>query len=215
MNTESDILKYHEELQNEKMLLGRLRTMAAEIGKDQDLAVRFWSSGTRNHRLLSLLIFDTEKVEGSGLDGLTLDIENGRPEDQTQLCDWLMSNVIMKNPRLKQQVELWATESSVIRQRLYWQLQARTTKSEDKEKNLHLLQRIETELESADSRVQWTMNWCAASIGIEDETLRERCIALGERTGLYKEYPTPKGCTSPYLPSWIAAVAGKRSSKKR
>jgi 3-methyladenine DNA glycosylase AlkD len=63
----------------------------------------------------------------------------------------------------------------------------------------------------ADEMVQEPMNWCAAQIGIEDEGLRGRCIELGERLGLYKDYPVSKGCTSPYLPIWIGSVVGKKA----
>lgn len=189
--------------------------MAAVIGRDESLAGGSWRIGTRDYRLLSLLVCEPGKVEGSWLDGLAMDIENGDPDDQAQLCGWLLSNAIMKKPRLADHVEKWATDSLAIRQRLYWQLQARTLDPEAREKNLHLLEKIESEMESADTRVQWTMNWCAASIGKKDESLRGRCIALGERTGLYRDYPVPKGCTSPYLPSWIAAVAGKAARKKQ
>jgi hypothetical protein len=54
------------------------------------------------------------------------------------------------------------------------------------------------------------LHWCAAQIGIEDEDLRGRCIQLGERLALYKDYPVSKGCTSPYLPIWIGSVVGKK-----
>jgi 3-methyladenine DNA glycosylase AlkD len=79
--------------------------------------------------------------------------------------------------------------------------------------NEALLEHIEQELAAAPEKVQWNMNWCAAQIGIADERLRGRCIALGERLGLYRDYPVSKGCTSPYLPIWIGAVVGKRASE--
>lgn len=55
------------------------------------------------------------------------------------------------------------------------------------------------------------MNWCAAQIGIADERLRGRCIALGERLGLYRDYPVSRGCTSPLLPLWIGGVVGEQA----
>ena len=63
----------------------------------------------------------------------------------------------------------------------------------------------------ADDMVQETMNWCAAQIGITDAGLRGRCIQLGERLALYKDYRVSKGCTSPYLPIWIGSVVGKKA----
>ena len=68
---------------------------------------------------------------------------------------------------------------------------------------------LEQNMASAHPSVQWTMNLAAGQIGILHPLVRGRCIALGERTGLYKDYPTPKGCTSPYLPIWIPAIVAR------
>jgi 3-methyladenine DNA glycosylase AlkD len=66
-----------------------------------------------------------------------------------------------------------------------------------------LLDRIEAELATAVSPVQWTMNACLAGIGIHFPKHRKRAIAIGERSGVYRDYPVSKGCTSPYAPIWI------------
>ena len=81
--------------------------------------------------------------------------------------------------------------------------------------NRLLLDRIECEIAGADYGVQWSMNWCAASIGIVDAELRGRCLALVERLDLFMDYPTPKGCTSPYLPSWSNAVVAKQAAARK
>jgi hypothetical protein len=52
-----------------------------------------------------------------------------------------------------------------------------------------LLDRIGSELGSAASEVQWKR--------------RKRAIAIGERLGIYRDYPVSKGCTSPFAPIWI------------
>jgi hypothetical protein len=47
------------------------------------------------------------------------------------------------------------------------------------------------------------MNFCLAGIGIHFPGLRNRAIAIGERLGIYRDYPVSKGCTSPFAPIWI------------
>lgn len=32
---------------------------------------------------------------------------------------------------------------------------------------------------------------------------RTRALAIGEKLGLYRDYPVSKGCTSPFAPIWI------------
>jgi 3-methyladenine DNA glycosylase AlkD len=56
---------------------------------------------------------------------------------------------------------------------------------------------------SAPAEVQWTMNMCLAEIGIHNPKLRPRALAIGEKLGIYRDYPVSKGCTSPFAPIWI------------
>lgn len=201
------------ELDEASTRLTRIRAMAAEIGKDKALASGLWKTGKRNHRLLAILVSDPKKMDGTAVAAMADDIDAGPADDRDQLSDWLLSNVIMKNPRLREEADRWERDPSVTRLRLYWQLRARSIDGADHAANRALLDRIQAEISAAHPRVQWTMNWCAASIGIEDETLRGECVRLGESTGLYRDYPTPKGCTSPYLPLWIGAVTAKKRMK--
>jgi hypothetical protein len=50
--------------------------------------------------------------------------------------------------------------------------------------------------------VQWTTNNTLAAIGIH---YPKRAIAIGEKIGLYRDWPVSKGCTSPYVPVWVEA----------
>jgi hypothetical protein len=47
------------------------------------------------------------------------------------------------------------------------------------------------------------MNNTLAAIGIHHVKYRKRAIAIGEKIGLYKDWPVSKGCTSPFAPAWI------------
>ncbi|TWT46276.1 DNA alkylation repair enzyme [Phycisphaerae bacterium RAS1] len=73
-----------------------------------------------------------------------------------------------------------------------------------------LLDRIESEMAAAPPEAQWTMNAVLANIGIHDATLRKRAIAIGEKLGIYRDYPCSKGCTSPFAPIWITAMVKRQ-----
>jgi 3-methyladenine DNA glycosylase AlkD len=66
-----------------------------------------------------------------------------------------------------------------------------------------LLNRIESEMGTAALEAQWTMNGCLAENGINFPAHRKRALAIGEKLGVYRDYPTSKGCTSPFAPIWI------------
>ena len=63
---------------------------------------------------------------------------------------------------------------------------------------------------AAPPEVQWTMNGCLAGIGIHEPRLRARAVAIGEKLGVYRDYPVSKGCTSPFAPIWIAEMVRRR-----
>jgi 3-methyladenine DNA glycosylase AlkD len=193
--------------------LTAIRTMANEIGKNRELADYLWMHGGTKSRLLALLILELKAVDTTYLATMITDIERAAEPDQRQLSDWLVANVIMKKSALKKEASTWLADTSTMKQRMFWSLQARTIKAENTELNRQLLEAIEQHITAAPAMVQEHMNWCAAQIGIADETLRQQCIRLGERLGLYKDYPVSKGCTSPYLPIWIESVVEARNGR--
>ena len=89
-----------------------------------------------------------------------------------------------------------------------WSLTAGRVKREPEGLDLSaLLDRIEKEMPKAKPEVQWTMNNTLGAIGIEHPKHRKRAVAIGEKIGLYKDWPVSKGCTPPYVPVWVAALA--------
>jgi len=76
-----------------------------------------------------------------------------------------------------------------------------------------LLDHIESEMLDAAAEEQWTMNFCLAGIGIHFPKHRKRAIAIGEKLGIYRDFPVSKGCTSPFAPIWINEMVRRQSSK--
>ena len=135
-------------------------------------------------------------------------------DDKTQLMDWLMANQLMKDKKTIALIESWANSPSALQRRTYWYYQARLrwTGQTPPDNTAELLTTIEANIEKV-PEVQWAMNFTAAWIGVYDKSYRNRCIALGEKTGLYKGEMVAKGCTPSYLPDFISIEAGKREKK--
>ena len=75
-----------------------------------------------------------------------------------------------------------------------------------------LLDRIEKEMPDAAPEVQWTMNNTLAAIGIHFPKHRKRAIAIGEKIGLYRDWPVSKGCTPPFAPIWIDFMVNRQGA---
>ena len=74
------------------------------------------------------------------------------------------------------------------------------------------LDRCEAEMATAAPEPQWTMNNPLANIGIHNPSLRARALAIGEKLGVYRDYPTSPGCTSPFAPSWINEMVRRQEA---
>ncbi|HVH12838.1 MAG TPA: DNA alkylation repair protein [Longimicrobium sp.] len=190
----------------------QIREIAKELGKSAELAGYLWTSGGFSARMLSLLILEIKSVDVPYIERLISDLEPmADPKDQSQLLDWMIANVIMKKAALKNEAAKWRSNPSTLKQRAFWSMHARTLRAENHALNEELLGYIEQAIPTATGTVQWNMNWCAAQIGIADERLRDRCVALGE-LGLYRDYPVSRGCTSPYIPIWIGTMVGRKAT---
>ena len=93
-----------------------------------------------------------------------------------------------------------------------WSLTAeRVAKSPDGLDLAALLDRIEAEMAGAEPEPKWTMNNTLAAIGIHHPAHRARALAIGEALGVYRDYPTPPGCTWPFAPIWIDEMVRRQA----
>ena len=127
--------------------------------------------------------------------------------------DWLMANQLTKNKKTIALIQSWENSPSSLQRRTYWYYQARLrwTGQTPPENTPDILSAIETGIATEEPEVQWAMNFTAGWIGVYEKKYRNRCIALGEKTGLYKGEMVSKGCTPNYLPEFIAIESNKRN----
>lgn len=191
--------------------LGDLRNMAGTIKKDHELAMELWSTGKYLARQLAMLVMDKKLLTGQLIDALDKDIQEHKTDERLQLIDWFMANQLAKDKKTIALMERWENSSSPLQRRIFWYYQGRLrwvgqTPPPNSET---LLSKIESHIEKEVPEVQWAMNFTAAQIGIFQQEYRARCIALGERTGLYKNEKIAKNCTPNYLPLYIAIQVEK------
>lgn len=185
--------------------LGDLRAMAKKIKSDHDLALKLWGTGNVEAQLLATLIIKPKSLSVDELDGLT------RSVTCAQVADWLNSYVVAEHPEKESLREKWMKAKDRWAARAGWHFTAsRVNKGGEGLDLLALLDRIEMEMPNAPPEVQWTMNNTLAAIGIHHPELRERAVALGEKIGLYRDWPVSKGCTPPYVPVWVDAMVKRQ-----
>jgi len=193
--------------------LGDLRKIAKEIKKDHELALELWSTPDFLARLLAILIMDNKRISQDTVNQLDQDMLMHPPEERNQLMDWLMANQLTKDKKTIALIESWQNSVSPLQRRIFWYYQARLrwTGQIPPPNSLELLNEIEVKITIEEPEVQWAMNFLAGWIGVYEKQYRDRCIAIGEKTGLYKGDMVSKGCTPNYLPEFIAIESNKRN----
>ena len=185
--------------------LGDIRVLARKIRTDHALALSLWDTGNVDAQFLATLLIEPNKLSAEAMDRMVRSITFVR------VADWLNSYVVAKHPDKEALREDWVAADDRWVARAGWHLTAeRVSENPDGLDLLAVLDRIESEMADAVPEVQWTMNNTLAAIGIQVPKLRKRAIAIGEKLGLYRDYPVSKGCTSPFAPIWINAMVSRQ-----
>lgn len=185
--------------------MGDIRALAKKIKTDHELALKLWDTGNVEAQLLATLIMKPRSLSADELDTLT------RTVTFAYVADWLNAYVVAQHPEKDTLRQKWVKDKDRWAARAGWNLTAsRVSKDADGLDLSALLDRIEREMPSAKPEVQWTMNNTLAAIGIHHAQHRKRAIAIGEKIGLYRDWPVSKGCTPPYVPVWIGAMVKRK-----
>ena len=215
MNLTTKARKIYAQISAEGTKLSDLRNIAKDIKKDHKLAMELWSTGEFLSRQLAILIMDKKLITQEFMNQLDTSMQNHENKERNQLADWLMANQLMKDKKTIALIESWEHSTSATQRRIFWYYQARLrwTGQIPPDNTEDLLSSIEKKMAREAPEVQWAMNFTAAQIGIFEPTQRSRCIALGERIGLYKDEVVPKNCTPNHLPEFIRIQVDKLSKK--
>lgn len=176
-------------------MLGNLRKIAKEIKKDPELAMELWSTAAFLPRQLAILIMDKNNLTEDDINSLTQDMQTHDYNERTNLMDWLFANQLTKDKKKIALIESWQNSPFALQRRTYWYYQGRLrwTGKTPPDDTSDLITAIEANIAQEEPEVQWAMNFTAGWIGVYDEQYRERCIKIGEKTGLYKDEKVSKG----------------------
>ena len=177
---------------------GDVRKLANKIKTNHELALSLWKTGNIDAQFLATLLIKVNLLSADEMERMVKSVTF------PWVADWLHSYVVKEHAEKETLRRKWMESDDRWAARAGWQLTAgRVAKSPEGLDLEALLDRIEKEMGAAAPEVQWTMNMCLAEIGIHFPKHRKRAIAIGEKLGIYRDYPCSKGCTSPFAPIWI------------
>ena len=185
--------------------LGDIRKLAKKLKTDQKLGLELWDTGNADAQLLGILLLTPTDLSAKELDRMV------RTTSWAWVADWFNSYIVKDHPDKEALRVKWMAAKDQWAARAGWSLTAgRAARSPEGLDLAALLDRIESDMAKADPAVQWTMNSTLAAIGINHPKLRKRALAIGEKLGIYRDYPVSKGCTSPFAPIWIAEMVKRQ-----
>lgn len=188
--------------------LGELRTIAKAIKLNTAFGLELWATGYLEARLVAILIMKPKELSVEQLKMLVQTATYGH------LADWVNSYLVKQHPEKEALRIAWLDVDAHAEPwlaRTAWSLTTeRVSKSPDGLDIAGVLKRIDNELASAPEPARWTMNFCLGELGINHAEFRDEAIAIGERVGAYRDYPTSKGCISPFVPLWVKAIVERQ-----
>lgn len=189
--------------------LTKLRAVAKAVRAAPDqkhrLAQDLWATEDTAARLVALLLCSPRRFAPEELDAML------RQARAPKARDWLVTYVVKKSPHLDPLRQAWSADPDPVVAGAGWELTAHQVYKKPQVLDLPgLLDAIEDRLQDAPPALQWSMNNTLAAIGIAHPDLRARALGIGERLGVYRDYPTPRNCTSPYAPEWITEMVRRQ-----
>lgn len=178
--------------------LTKLRGVAKEAGRDARLARDLWATGDTACRLVALLCARPKDFTADELDEMLRDAR------VPKVRDWLVSYIVMKGPEADTLRERWFGDTDTYVAAAAWDLTTQRIKKKPEGIEIgELLDLIDASILEAPERLQWAMNFALGEIGINHPEHRDRVLEMGERLGVLRDYPTPPGCVSPFVPLWV------------
>ena len=221
MTTSTEVLATLASLEDEKIRavnarhgddhavnLTKLRAVAKDLKKNDELAGELWATGDTAARLVAILIMRPKVWSEAQLDEML------RDSRVPKVHGWLVNYIVKKSPHAEALCLAWTDDPDPVVASAGWALTSERVNRKPEGLDLPgLLDTIEAEMAEAPERLQWAMNETLSYIGIENPDLRARAIDIGERLGVLRDYPTPPGCTSPFAPSWITEMVARNAAK--
>jgi 3-methyladenine DNA glycosylase AlkD len=184
--------------------LTQLRALAKRLKTQHELAHQLWATGDTAAGLLATLLYRPKSLAAAELDAMVRDIRSPK------LLDWFIVNVVTPGRHAEQLRVAWIGAAGLVG-RAGWSLTVRRVVTNAAGLDLEaLLDDIEQQMKQAPPHKQWAMNHCLAEIGIHHREHRARAMAIGEKLGVFVDYPVSPGCTPPYAPTWIAEMVRRR-----
>lgn len=151
-----------------------IRTLAKQIGKNHELALKLWASGVHEARMLAAFIDDHKQVDEAQMERWVADF------DSWDVCDQTCGNLFDKTPWAYAKAAEWAGRPEEFVKRAGFVMMACLAVHDKKaadEKFLDFLPIIKREASDDRNLVKKAVNWALRQIGKRNIALNKVSVA--------------------------------------
>jgi len=155
-----------------------MRMLARRVGTDHQLALRLWSTGWREARLVAAMIADPTAVTSALMESWVLDF------DSWDVCDGVCNELFRRTAFAWSKSLEWSRSEEIFVKRAGFVLMAQLAvhdKTASNERFLELLAVIERRADEERPMVAKGINWALRQIGKRNGSLRLEALACAER----------------------------------
>lgn len=186
-----------------------LRALAKQIKIDQPLAGQLWATGIHDAQVLATLIADPEQFDAKTLDAWARDLSNYVITDE-------FVGLVKRTAFRQKKAEKWHTARREWTGRAGWHLIGQLALHEPALPDSYFeryLGEIETGIHAQKNRVREAMNNALMAIGLRDEHLQEKALAVAKAIGPVEVDHGETNCQTPDAAATILKTAARKQVK--
>jgi 3-methyladenine DNA glycosylase AlkD len=154
-----------------------LRPLAKALGRDHELALELWQTGTHEARILASFIDEADKVGQEQIDAWVADF------DSWDLCDQVV-DLFIATPFADAKIRAWASaEPEFVKRAAFAMIARRAVRHKELPDETFLAYLDLIEAQSGDPRnyVKKAVNWALRQIGKRSAHLHPKALALAQQ----------------------------------
>ena len=177
---------------------------------NHQLALELWDSGNADARILATMIADPKLADNAMIERWASDLTNYGLADA-------LEGLVTRTPLAREKAEEWIKSDEEWRGSMGWQLVGQLAMQDkdlpDDYFERHL-QTIERDIHSAKNRVRYSMNGAIIAIGLRNDRMREKALAVAEKVGKVEVDHGETGCKTPDAVPYIMKASARSQGKK-
>ena len=188
-----------------------LDKLKKQINTDHLLAQRLWNSGNVDARHLATLVADPKRVTEEELDKWVKDL------DYYVITDLFARHLASQSPLAKLKAEEWIKSSEEWIGQAGWVVMAILTMQGNDLPDSYferLLEIIKRDIHNSKNRVRYAMNNALIAIGIRNDNLQKKALAVAKTIGEVEVDHGETNCKTPDAAAYILKTIAYRKRKK-